>query len=55
MVTARLADEDDLSAWCRYLVLLYGQVIDVAGDGRWFGRIGCKGWIIDVTGVQYFG
>ena len=27
----------------------------VAGDGQWFGRIGCKSWIIDVPVVQYFG
>ena len=36
-------------------MLLYGQVIDVAGDGRWCWRIGCKGWMIDVPVVQYFG
>ena len=33
---------DGLCAGCRFQVLLYGQVVDVAGDGQWCGCIGCR-------------
>ena len=33
------------------IVLLYGQVVDVAEDSQWCGRISCKGWMINVLVV----
>ena len=42
MVTARLEDEEGLCVWCKYQVLLYGQVVDVAGDGRGCGTLATK-------------
>ena len=55
MSTARLEGEDGLYAWYKYEMLLYRQVVNVAGDGQWCGRIGGKNWMIDVPVEQYFG
>ena len=55
VATTHLESEDGLGAWYRHFVLLYGQVVDASGHGRWCGRINCTGWMIDVLFVQYFG
>ena len=33
--------------------MLYGQVVDVAGDSQWCGHIGCKGLVLDAASSSH--